>query len=506
MKQGKKKRQIHLWLLMAAVFTGILSLIIAVIILVIRFSLADHYEERLHSQLSAAQRLLHDNDYSLETARQFGTQGLYVFLQREGEKSVAYQDARGFPFSMGPRRGEGEGDRDPPRSDAELLRDLIEKNLGAEDGSFFTTDIDGQRQSRQLENKSIFLCGRDQGWLYCLYLPVESTNAAITLSIRYVTVISVAAWAVSLILLYFLSRIITRPHRRIADTAAQIAKMDFSQRCPEAVTIELNDMSQSINAMADSLQANVEALRGANEQLHTELAARTRQQQITSELIANLSHDLKTPISIISGYAEGLLEGVARTPEKKQSYYDRILRESERMQVIVSRILDLGRMESGETPIRLEDFDLAELLNEVLDSFDRELERQGLTLDRVGERPCMVHTDYICARQSLLNYVQNAIFHINNGKRIEVRLVDQGDSIRVRVSKSSAPIPEEEARKLWDKLYRGDPSRQRHNGEVGLGLAIVKGNMERLGHPYGFENDPDFPGVAFWLELPKAEK
>ena len=195
---------------------------------------------------------------------------------------------------------------------------------------------------------------------------------------------------------------------------------------------------------------------------------------------------------------------MARTPEKRRTYCETILRESKRMQDIVSQILALGRMESGQTPVVPEDFDLTALLQELLESFQRELELRNLHLTRVGFTSCMVHTDYACARQSLTNYIQNAVYHVNNGDRIELRLEDLGDRGRVRVLNSSAPIPEEIAPRLWEKLYRGDPSRQRQNGEMGLGLSIVKGNMERLGHAYGFGNYPDFPGVCFWLEMPKA--
>jgi signal transduction histidine kinase len=380
------------------------------------------------------------------------------------------------------------------------------ESLGSADGSFFFTDSGPEgRNGQSLANKSLLLCGREADVLFCLLLPVESTNASIRLAIRYATIINLAAWFVTLFLAYGLSQVITRRHRRLRLVAARIADLDFSQRCPPAITTETDELGQIINSMADSLQENTAALREANERLQAELAERTRQQQITADLIANLSHDLKTPIAIISGYAEGLQEGVARTPEKQQTYYEMILRESERMQAIVSRLLALGRMESGETPIRPETFDLVRLLDELLGSFQREIERRKIDLRRPDwPGTCMVRTDYACARQSLQNYFQNAVYHLNGGSRIQVRLEDRGDTVRVRVTNSSAPIPETEAARLWEKLYRGDPSRQRQHGEMGLGLAIVKGNMERLGHAYGFENDPDFPGVCFWLELPKA--
>ena len=135
-----------------------------------------------------------------------------------------------------------------------------------------------------------------------------------------------------------------------------------------------------------------------------------------------------------------------------------------------------------------------------------DLARRGITLERPKDPVCPVCSDYECVLQSVTNYIQNAVFHINNGSAIRVWLEDRGPRVRVCVANSSAPIPAEELPRLWDKLYRGDPSRQRHNGETGLGLAIVKGNMDRLGCPYGCENDEAAGMVVFWLELPKSSQ
>ena len=511
----KNRGQAPLWVLMSACFTLILSLTLITIILVYRTALSSRYRSGLRDQLYRGLEQLEAADYSPEALTGVEDQGIRVLVLEAETGTVLHRNRDGIPIldEDGNERSETQrGHRDLGCGDhgmTETVAELVRDRLGQAEGSFFISDrelgSDEVRRDRALESKELYLCGRSGRRIFCLNLPVESTNAAVNLAIRYATLVGINVWFASLVVFYFLSKFITRPHRRIADTAAQIAELDFSRRCPSAVTTELNDMGQSINRMADSLEANVNELRDANERMQTELNERIRQQQLTAELIANLSHDLKTPIAIISGYAEGLLEGVARTPEKQQTYYEMILRESDHMQSIVSRILALGRMESGETPIRIETFDLIRLLDDLRDSFQRELERSGI----VPEHPdwpetCWVRTDYTCARQSILNYLQNAVSHINGGSRVEIRIEDRGDMIRFRVTNSSAPIPEAEAARLWDKLYRGDPSRQRHNGEMGLGLSIVKGNMERLGHPYGFENDPAFPGVCFWLELPKA--
>ncbi len=507
MKSPASRRHIRLWLLIAAGFTLLLSLTVGAIVLSYRLSLEDRYEEGLRRQLSDGLTQLRQADFRQEAAKALESQGIFLVLLDEATDSLLYGEAGGPPLSLKPK-AEGGQKNDPAahrQEDLLLLRETVNQRLGTEEGSFFLSD-EGKTDRRRLDAKVLQLCGRSGGRLFCLFLPVESTNAAVSLAVRYAAWVSLGVWAASLLLFYLLSKQIAAPHRKISDTAAQIAQLDFSRRCPEFLTRELDEIGRSINTMADSLEANIQALTQANDRLKVELAERTRQQRITTELIANLSHDLKTPIAIISGYAEGLLEGIAQSPEKQQTYYEMILRESGDMQAIVTKMLALSRLESGETPISPEVFDLAELLGAVLDSFQVELARRGITLERPKDPVCPVCSDYECVLQSVTNYIQNAVFHINNGSAIRVWLEDRGPRVRVCVANSSAPIPAEELPRLWDKLYRGDPSRQRHNGETGLGLAIVKGNMDRLGCPYGCENDEAAGMVVFWLELPKSSQ
>ena len=340
--------------------------------------------------------------------------------------------------------------------------------------------------------------------VFCLSLPVESTNDAMRSATVYTQKASLLIWLVFVAIFIHATRQISKRQRKIAEIASRLARLDFSARCPETFSRELNDMRTSINTMANALEAHIDALQMTNKKLRAELTERIRQQKIASDLIGNLAHDLKTPVAIIFGYAEAITEGLAASPEKQQIYCENILKESERMQAIVTRILTLGRMESGETPIKRRSFDVAAMLDDILNLFQRELERQHLVLSCEIQRPCPVFSDFECVQQALINYIQNAIYHINNGNRIEVRTEDRGIRIRVMVLNSSAPIPKEKAQNIWDKLYRLDPSRQRKHGEMGLGLAIVKGNMDRLGHDFGVENRPEFPGVCFWLDLPKA--
>ena len=501
-------RHYPLWVLMTVIFTIVTTIILPTIAGFFTSKLKDSVRDHFTAQLNdgAARMVASGFDEAELLAVEDSGPRILVFDERT--QSVRYSSSGSTRVTEIGTAWDEAGARERPGSmeEAAFLYGLVLKWIGTEQGSFFVTDkgTPPNVNGSNLETKQLFLCGRSGDMIFCLSIPVEHTNEAVKSAINFTQKVSAGAWLVFVAIFAHSTQQISKRQRTIADIAARLARLDFSARCPSAFSLELNNLRLSINAMANSLEEHIDALKRTNRKLHSELTERIRQQKVSADLMANLAHDLKTPIAIISGYAEALADGMAKTPEKQEEYCETILRESERMQAIVSKLLSIGRMESGETPVKRVNFNLKVLIDDILNVFQREIERQGIVLTRAVDGACMVHTDYECVRQSLVNYVQNAIYHINNGNRIEIRLEDKGDRIRVRVTNSSLPIPVNETRKIWDKLYRMDYSRQRKHGETGLGLSIVKGNMERLGHAYGVENTPSFPGVCFWIELPKA--
>lgn len=500
-------RHYPLWVIMSVAFTIVTSVILPSIAAIFTSKLLDSLRTNQSAQLTSSMVRLKQSEFDPAELMAVEDLGPHVLVFDERTQSVRYASSGSTRVTeIGHWDDSGTRERPSTMEEAAVLYGLVLKWLGAEQGSFFITDrgTPPNVNGSNLETKQLFLCGRDGNLIFCLSIPVASPNEAVRSAVVLTLRVSGVAWVVFVGIFAHSTRQISKRQSTIADIAARLSRLDFSARCPSAFSLELNNLRLSINAMANTLEEHIDALQRTNRKLHSELTERIRQQKVSTDLIGNLAHDLKTPIAIVSGYAEALADGMAKTPEKQEEYCETILRESERMQAIVTKLLAIGRMESGETPIKPTNFDLNAMLDELLGVFRREIEKQGLELTRVREDACMVHTDYECVRQSLVNYVQNAIYHINEGNRIEIRLEDRGSRVRVRVINSSAPIPADEARKIWDKLYRLDYSRQRKHGEMGLGLSIVKGNMERLGHAYGVENVPSFPGVCFWLELPKA--
>ena len=282
----------------------------------------------------------------------------------------------------------------------------------------------------------------------------------------------------------------------------KIAELDFSERCPPKLTREMDSFSQSINTMSDRLQENITALRQTNLRLQDELAEREHQQKLNSELIANISHDLKTPIAVIGGCVEGLQEGVASAPEQRERYYEAIASENEHMLTIVTKLLALSRADR-RAPLTPADFDLARLIDEVQETYEPEIARRGVEVTLDYGRPLPVHADRASIRQCLYQFAQNALSYLDERKQIRVHAEPDGGFCRVSIRNSGGPIPASELPKLWDRLYRLDNARSREEGRAGVGLAIVKSLLERQSIEYGCRNLEG--SVEFWFRLPLAQ-
>ena len=217
------------------------------------------------------------------------------------------------------------------------------------------------------------------------------------------------------------------------------------------------------------------------------------------EFVSNVSHELKTPIALIQGYAEGLKEGVNDDPESREFYCDVIMDEASKMNQMVKNLLTLNQLEFGNDEVEFARFDIAALVRGVIASCDILIQQAGASVDFVSEEKVYVWGDEFKTEQVVRNYLTNAIHHVDNEKRIEVRIVSSDGKVRVSVFNSGKPIPEEDVPKLWDKFYKVDKAHTREYGGNGIGLSIVKAIMESFHQGYGVRNFDN--GVEFWFEL-----
>ncbi len=243
------------------------------------------------------------------------------------------------------------------------------------------------------------------------------------------------------------------------------------------------------------------ALQVENEKLQHDLEEKEKQNQIQREFVANVSHELKTPITVIRGYAEGLSEGMCPDEESRKYYAGIIVDETERMHQIVQQLLMLSKIESGQDELELSEFCISDMLRDITAGINILADQKNVEIICDIEEGVMVYADALKIESVITNYLSNAVHHVSDGGRIDVKLTTQGTRAHVSVFNTGNPIPENETEHIWDKFYKVDKAHSRTYGGSGIGLSIVKAVMDAHGMPYGVRNRED--GVEFWFEAEK---
>lgn len=298
---------------------------------------------------------------------------------------------------------------------------------------------------------------------------------------------------------YFFARKFTVPLRQLSDVAAAIARLDFSQRCCIESDDEVGRLGESINNLSRQLSKAINDLSEKNRRLMADVEKERKLDKLRKDFISSVSHELKTPLSLILGYAEGLRENVARSRAEREYYCGVIADEAGKMDRLVNDLLDLSRIESGHFRLERSDFDLAALLGEVAQKYRAILREKDLFLQLEMAPAIPVNGDPFRIEQIILNLLNNAIIHGDEGSPIRIAAAAVADKIRVSVSNAGRHIPSESMGNLWLSFYKADPARTRGHGGHGLGLSIVRAIQERHGNAYGVENVAG--GVMFWFDI-----
>ena len=240
-------------------------------------------------------------------------------------------------------------------------------------------------------------------------------------------------------------------------------------------------------------------MKTANLQLQRDIEEKIQIDEMRKEFVANVSHELKTPIALIQGYAEGLTEGMAEDPESRDYYCEVIMDEANKMNKMVKQLLTLSALESGNDAPVMERFDLTELIRGVVTSAQILISQKAVSVEFQRDAPCYVWADEFKIEEVVTNYLNNAMNHLEGEKRIEIRLEKNEDEVRIIVFNTGHHIPEEDIGNLWTKFYKVDKARTREYGGSGIGLSIVKAIMDSHNKDCGVENVDG--GVEFWFTL-----
>ncbi len=343
----------------------------------------------------------------------------------------------------------------------------------------------------------------DNGYLLYIRMPVASIVESVKISNNFLILMGGFTILVSAIVASFISKKFTEPILELNDIAKNMCKLDFSKkyRITDADN-EINDLGKSINTMSDKLENTIEQLKQNNMELEKDVEEKSKIDEMRKQFISDVSHELKTPIALIQGYAEGLVENVNKDEESKKFYAEVILDESNKMDKLVKQLLELMKLEYGKREFNNEKFDISELIMEVIKRSKVMLEEQNIKVIFNNKKQVLVYADEFYIEQVVTNYFTNAIKHaeeVNGKKLIKINIINKKDKVRISVFNTGKNIDAENLNRIWKRFYKVDTSRNREKGGTGIGLALVKAIMNNYGNDYGVENQKD--GVEFYFEL-----
>ena len=331
--------------------------------------------------------------------------------------------------------------------------------------------------------------------------PIQGIKDNVHISNTFITYIGIGTLIIGIVAAFVLSSYISRPIKQLSNIAERMSELDFDVKYDGKDKGEIGLLGNSMNNMSKKLEENISQLKAANLELQRDIDKKEKLEQMRTDFLSNVSHELKTPIALIQGYAEGLKEGITDDPESMDFYCSVIMDEAAKMNDMVKRLLTLNQIEFGEDELVMERFDINELVKSVASANELRASQKELKITcDIKDTPLYVWADEYKVEEVITNYISNSINHCCNENIIKVAVgqIDK-ENVRVSVFNTGKNIPEEDIDHIWEKFYKVDKARTREYGGNGIGLSIVKAIVESMGKKCGVNNLPD--GVEFWFDL-----
>ena len=315
-----------------------------------------------------------------------------------------------------------------------------------------------------------------------IHKKMSALNEAVGKMYRQIATSAAFAMALGIILITLMSTRISRPLVQMNQIAGFIARGDFGKRAEVKSRDEIGMLAESFNTMAEELK---------------------KQEDLRSGFVANVSHELRSPLTSIHGFAQGMLDGTI-PPEDHQKYLGVIVGESRRLTKLIRELLDLSQIESGNFPLNIQAFDVNELICRVLISFEEKIEEKKLEIDvDFRQDKAMVLADSDRIEQVIINLLDNAVKFTDVGGRIKIWTHAATDKMLVGIGDTGPGIPEEDQPYVWERFYKVDKSHTGKKG-TGLGLSIVKKIIEQHGERITLQSQPG-SGAVFVFSLRKPD-
>ncbi len=358
-----------------------------------------------------------------------------------------------------------------------------------------------KRFDNRMESSFVSLYGQidDNVYVY-LGTPVAAIQESAKIAIRFYIITGILTVILGGIFIFLLSTRLTKPIVKLNGIAKKMAVLDFQEKYDGKINDEIGTLGESINSLSDQLEKSIGELKAANYKLMQDIEKERQIDEMRKVFISNVSHELKTPIALVQGYAEGLRLNVNDDEENKNYYCEVIIDEANKMNNMVRKLLELSELEFNNIALDREEFYICELIRNLLKKNSLLFAEKGarVSFEENHNEYVRINADYYLTEQVLMNYISNALNHLDNRKIINLNTKVIGDKVRVEVYNSGLNIPEQALENIWLSFYKVDKARTRAYGGTGLGLSIVKAVQKAHNNAYGVENRPE--GVLFWFE------
>lgn len=354
----------------------------------------------------------------------------------------------------------------------------------------------------------------DNGFVVVIRKPISSVDSTIIISLKFFffvfSVVAILGFAV----IYFISNAVAKPIKNLASVANRMAQLDLDVKVDHESNDEIGELADSMNEMSYQLKNTLTELQQANAKLQTDIDKKVQIDEMRKEFLSHVSHELKTPIALIQGYAEGLKDNVIEDEDSKEFYCDVILDEAGKMNKLVRQLLDLNELEFGVDRVQPVVFDINALMRNVVGASSILIEQNQADVEIPDEfkEVCNVYADEFMIEQVFTNYFTNALHYCKDNGKVKIwtasqaydapQKVDDGvitGNLRIFVYDEGPNIPDDELDKVFIKFYKVDKARTREYGGSGIGLSIVAASMAAHNKNYGVYNVEN--GVVFYFDL-----
>lgn len=327
--------------------------------------------------------------------------------------------------------------------------------------------------------------------------PLSFIQEGLEISTRYHLLIIVLALIIGSSMSFVFSKKMTDPILELKEITQRISLLDFNIKFEKERKDEIGELGYAINKMGGTLEKNIDEINKVNKKLMEDIENEKRLDKLRKEFIASVSHELKTPIAIIQGYAQGLMENIAETEEDRKFYCEIIVEESLKMDSLVKELLLITQMDSGHFKIEKEKVDLYQMIKDIRDKYSS----KNREIKYIGEKDIFAYCDEKYIDRVLENLVVNALKYSTGDREVTITVDDIENKYKIIISNESENLSEDDLENIWTPFYRVNKARDRDGH--GLGLAIVRGILENHKSNFGvYITEKNI--INFWFELEKS--